>query len=96
MKLSEQSCGKGLMKLQRNSAREELTASATHHQVSQNAMKLQADWKRHYAAPVESYKYLCVVDQRVCVLIFTFATKGFSIIGFILTSESVLTKSYFQ
>ena len=96
MKLSEQSCGKGLIKLQRNSAREELTASPTHHQVSQNAVTLQTDWKRYYAAPVESYKYLCVVDFGVCVLIFTFAAKCFSIIGFILTSESVLTKSYFQ
>ena len=59
-------------------------------------MKLQADWERHHAALVESYKYLCVADQRVCVLIFTFAIKCFSIIGFILTSESVLTKSYSQ
>ena len=96
MKLSEQSCGKGLIKLQRNSAREELTASPIHHLVSQNAVKLQAHWKRHYAAPVESYKYLCVVDFSVCVLIFTFVAKCFSIIGFILTSESVLLKSYSQ
>ena len=96
MKLSEQSCGKGLIKLQRNSAREELTAPPIHHQVSQNPVKLQANWNRHYAAPTEIYKYLCVVDFRVCVLIFTFVTKCFSIIGFILTSESVLIKSYSQ
>ena len=32
-------------------------------------MKLRADWIRHYAAPVESYKYFCVADQRVCVFI---------------------------
>ena len=32
-------------------------------------MKLWADWIRHYAAPVESYKYLCVVDLKVCVSI---------------------------
>ena len=64
--------------------------------VSQNAMKLQADWKRQHAAPVESYKYPCVVDIRVCVLIFTFVAKCSSIIGFILTSRSVLTKSYSQ
>ena len=37
--------------------------------MSQNAMELWADWIRHYAAPVESYKYFCVVDQRVCVSI---------------------------
>ena len=59
-------------------------------------MKLQADWKRHHAALVESYKYLCVVDQSVCVLILAIATKCFSIIGLILTSESVLIKSYSQ
>ena len=59
-------------------------------------MKLQADWKRHHAALVESYKYLYVVDLRVCVLIFTFAMKCFSIVGFILTSETVLIKSYSQ
>ena len=56
MKLSKQTCAKGLVKLQRNSAREELTASS----VYKNAVKLQADWNRHYAAPTETYKYLCV------------------------------------
>ena len=84
------------MKLQKNSAREELTASLHCHKMSENTMKLQADWNRHYAAPKESYKYPCVVDFRVCVLIFTVVTKCSSIIGFILTSESVLTKSYSQ
>ena len=32
--------------------------------MSQNTIKLQADWNRHYAALVESYKYPCVVDKR--------------------------------
>ena len=32
-------------------------------------MELQADWNRHYASPVESYKYLCVI---VCVFIIEF------------------------
>ena len=59
-------------------------------------MKLQADWKRHHAALAESYKYLCVVDQRVCFCVLIFAIKCFSIVGLILTSESVLIKSYSQ
>ena len=39
--------------------------------MSQNVVKLQTDWNRQYAAPVELYKYSCVVDLSVCVLIFT-------------------------
>ena len=33
-------------------------------------MELWADWERHHAAPVESYKYLCVIDQGGLCLCF--------------------------
>ena len=32
--------------------------------MSQNTVKLQADWNNHYASPVEPYKYTCVEDLR--------------------------------
>ena len=37
--------------------------------MSQNTVKLQADWNRHYAAPVELYQYSCVVDFSVLYLL---------------------------
>ena len=42
----------------------------------------------------EIWSGMAKIDQRVCVLVFTFAIRCFSIIGLILTSEFVLIQSY--
>ena len=48
--------------------------------MSQNTMKLQADWNRLYAAPVESYKYSCVVDFRVLKYVFLYLQNALALL----------------